>query len=82
MLKGGLRTADQLNAVSVGYAEELKTPLGGHGLHESYEARKEVFSGILNGCEYEVWNPATDPYLTTNYDLGNLSGKIECMGCI
>jgi len=64
--------------VSVGYAEELKTPLGGHGLHESYEARKEVTSGILNGCEYEVWNPATDPYLTTNYDLGNLSGKIEC----
>ena len=78
MLKGALRTAHQLNAVSVGYAEELKTPLGGHGLHESYEARNEVTSGILNGCEYEVWNPATDPYLTTNYDLGNLSGKIEC----
>ena len=82
LLKGGLRTADQLNAVSVGYAEELKTSLGGHGLHESYEARKEVFSGILNGCEYEVWNPATDPYLTTNYDLGNLSGKIECKSAL
>jgi starch synthase len=33
LLKGGLRAADQLNAVSVGYAEELKTPLGGHGLY-------------------------------------------------
>ena len=78
LLKGGLRAADQLNTVSVGYAEELRTPLGGHGLHESYEARKEAFSGILNGCEYEVWNPSTDPFLTTSYDLGNLSGKIQC----
>ena len=82
LLKGGLRAADQLNAVSVGYAEELKTPLGGHGLHESYEARKDIFSGILNGCEYEVWDPANDPYLTSNYDPGNLSGKFECKSAL
>ena len=49
LLKGGIHFADQVNTVSPGYAEELKTPLGSHGLHEVYRRKGQDFSGILNG---------------------------------
>lgn len=78
LLKGGLWAADKINAVSEGYADELQTSLGGHGLHESYQARSADLCGILNGCEYEVWNPAEDHYLPVNYDLPDLAGKASC----
>jgi starch synthase len=78
LLKGGIHCADKLNAVSPGYAEELQTPLGGHGLHEHFQQRQADLSGILNGCEYEVWNPADDPHLPAHYDLHDLSGKTRC----
>ena len=53
LLKSGLRPADKLNTVSVGYIEELRTLLGGHGLQRLTRKTKRL-SGILNGCEYEV----------------------------
>ena len=47
LLKGGMLSADQVNTVSPGYAEELKTPLGGHGLHPFYQRLKQDFSASL-----------------------------------
>ena len=82
LLKGGIALADKLNAVSPGYAEELLTPLGGHGLHVHFQRRSEDLVGILNGVEESSWNPATDPHLPANYSLKDRSGKRKCKAAL
>lgn len=74
----GIRYANKINAVSPNYAEELLTPLGSHHLHEEFQNRKQDVSGILNGCDYSQWDPATDPYLVQNYQPDDLTGKAAC----
>ena len=78
LLKGGISFADQVNTVSQGYAEELKTPLGSHGLHEIYADKGNAFSGILNGCDYEEWDPESDPSLPECFSINDLAGKKVC----
>ncbi|TCI04802.1 glycogen synthase GlgA [Corallincola luteus] len=77
-LKCGLLTADKINAVSPSYAAELLTPLGSHHILSLFQHRHRDFSGILNGCNYDDWNPATDSLLPKAYDQHNLAGKAEC----
>jgi len=60
-LKAGLIWADRISTVSPTYARELTTPEFGMGLDGVIRARAGVLSGILNGIDGEVWNPATDP---------------------
>ncbi len=60
-LKAGLVYADRITTVSPTYAAELQTPEFGMGLDGLLRAREADFSGILNGIDMEVWNPATDP---------------------
>lgn len=78
MLALGLAYADKVNTVSKGYANELLSEPAANGLAALYQARGHDFSGILNGCDYEQWDPATDRYLTTNYSQMNLNGKRAC----
>ncbi|GAM76510.1 glycogen synthase [Vibrio ishigakensis] len=66
-LRAGIHYADKINAVSPNYAEELKTPLGSHGLVNDFLARSDDFSGIVNGCDYSEWDPAVDQYLAKKY---------------
>ena len=66
-LKAGLVWADRITTVSPTYADELTTPDFGAGLDGVFRARIGVLSGILNGIDTDVWNPATDPYAPT-YD--------------
>ena len=75
LLKGGIYLADQVNTVSPGYTEELRTQLGSHGLHEIYARKGENFSGILNGCDYDEWNPETDSHLPACFSATDLKGK-------
>ncbi len=75
LLKGGLYFTDKANAVSPGYREELRQESTGHGLHMAFTAKGEDLVGILNGCDYGEWNPATDPALPFHYDADNLTGK-------
>ena len=82
LLKGGIALADKLNAVSPGYAEELLTPLGGHGLHVHFQRRQADLAGILNGVDESSWNPETDPHLPTNYSLKDRSGKRACKAAL
>jgi len=77
-IKSGLVYADYVNTVSVGYAEEIKTPEYGEGLDGVLRARGDRVVGILNGLDYGVWNPATDEYLAANYTPDDLEGKAEC----
>lgn len=78
MLKAGIRFSDKITAVSPNYANELMTRLGAHGLHEFFQQRHSDVSGILNGCDYRDWNPATDNMLPEHYNCDDLSGKWRC----
>lgn len=78
LLKGGIAFADKITTVSPRYAEELQTDLGSHGLAHTIGQRRQDFCGILNGCDYQEWNPQTDPYLPAHYSLQDLSGKVVC----
>ncbi len=77
-LKAGLVFADALTTVSPTYAQELHTPDHGFGLEGVFEHRAASLVGILNGADYSVWNPATDPFIAGNYTPEDLSGKAAC----
>ncbi len=74
-MRHGIIYADAVTTVSPTYAEEIRTPDGGYGLDAELRARSDSLSGILNGVDYERWNPATDRYLPFKYDPSDLSGK-------
>jgi len=78
LLKGGIYHATLFNTVSCGYAKEMESPEYGYGLEGVIRDRKEVFRCIINGMDYEEWNPATDTHLKENYDLGDMKGKELC----
>lgn len=75
LLKGGIATADLLTTVSPAYAREILER--GEGLEDALRARAEDLVGVLNGVDYSVWNPETDPHLWANYSARDLSGKEE-----
>ena len=78
MLKGGLTCTDVITTVSDTYAGEIQSPEYGEKLdaHLRYHAGK--LHGIVNGIDYDIWNPRTDSMLHTNYDImGVLPGKKE-----
>jgi starch synthase len=82
VLKGGLTFADAVTTVSPTHAHELRTPVGGFGLHDVFLWLGERFSGIVNGIDMHEWNPATDPHITANYSLDEFSGKERCKAAL
>lgn len=77
-LKGGIVFADAITTVSRGYARQIQTPEYGFGLDELLRARAGALTGILNGADYSLWNPETDPLIAANYSAADLSGKRVC----
>ncbi len=71
-LKAGLRLADWITTVSPTYAAEICTPEGGMGLDGLLRGRADRLSGILNGVDLNVWNPAADPLIDTPFDAEHL----------
>ena len=69
LMARGILFADVINAVSEKYAQEILTPEYGERLHPILAQRRERLFGVLNGLDYEVWNPATDPDIAVNYDV-------------
>lgn len=67
-MKGGLIYADVLSTVSPTYSREIQTPEFGAGLDGVLRERRDVLFGVLNGIDYEEWNPATDEYVPVHYD--------------
>ena len=68
MLKGGIVYADKVTTVSHSYAEEIKTPFYGEKLDGLMCARANSLRGIVNGIDYNEFNPETDPYITKTYN--------------
>jgi starch synthase len=77
-LKGGIVYADAITTVSRRYAEEIQTAEFGNGLEETLRRRKGDLFGILNGVDYEEWDPAIDPHIAAHYTADKLEGKKEC----
>jgi starch synthase len=77
-LKAGLAVSDMLSTVSRRYGYEIQQPENGYGLDWLLRERANNLYGIVNGVDYDVWNPETDPALPANYSREDLSGKTVC----
>ncbi|WP_026939585.1 glycogen synthase [Hippea alviniae] len=75
MLKGGIAFCDKLITVSKRYAEEILTEQFGCGLDGFLLKNKDKLTGILNGIDYDEFNPENDRFLRFNFSLKNLQGK-------
>ena len=77
-MKAGLKFADHITTVSPSYAREIATHEFGCGLDGVIRDRGAAVTGVLNGIDDEVWNPATDPAIAERYDAERLGGKRSC----
>ncbi len=83
LMKTGLVFADAINTVSPRYAEEIQVPPLGCGLEGVLQQQRNVLSGIANGVDYAVWNPASDPNDAAKYDVLNFhEGKATCRAAL
>lgn len=71
LLKGGLVYADAITTVSNTYAEEIKTEFYGEHLEGLMQARSNDLRGIVNGIDYDEYNPQTDKFIVKNYNAKN-----------
>ncbi len=74
-LRMGIESADAVTTVSPTYAREILEPVHSCGLDGVLNERKTDLSGVLNGVDYEIWNPATDGYLPARFDMDTLDRK-------
>jgi starch synthase len=82
-LKAGLVFADLLNTVSPTYAREIQTPYYGYGLQGVLSERRHRLFGIVNGVDYRVWDPATDPLLPAHFSVDAIGpGKPQCKAAL
>ena len=81
-MKAGLTYADRVTTVSPSYAAEMATEAFGCGLDGLVSARGSDVSGILNGVDGTVWNPATDAGLVACYAPSALGGKLKCKAAV
>jgi len=77
-MKAGLIYSDRLSTVSPEYAREICTAEFGFGLEGVLSTHAGVLTGILNGVDYEVWNPESDRAIPHRFEAGNLAGKAAC----
>jgi starch synthase len=75
-LKAGLQFADRITTVSPTYAREIQTADGGCGLDGLLRSRSQVLSGICNGIDVDVWNPATDARIAAPFDRMSLARRV------
>ncbi len=74
-LKGGLMFSRAITTVSPRYAREIQTPVYGFGFDGILRYRTGDVVGILNGIDYDQWDPARDPNIPEPYDADNIAGK-------
>src|SRR5262249_26967523 len=80
LVKGAAVLADAVSTVSPAYALEVANqPELGFGLDGVLRAKGDRFIGILNGADYEEWNPASDKLISTRYSPARRNGKMACL---
>ncbi len=75
LMKGALITCDKITTVSPTYAKEIKDPYYAHGLDHILNELEGKLTGIINGIDTEVYDPAADNMLFANYSMDNMAGK-------
>lgn len=78
LLKAGIVYADGITTVSSAYAREIQTETYGMGMEGILHHRRASLTGILNGVDYRVWNPANDSHLAAHYSPKKMAGKRRC----
>lgn len=82
LLKAGIHFADAITTVSPSYAREILEPIGSQGLAPFLSARSNDLFGILNGADYDRWNPANDRQMPARFTEADLSGKAVCKAAL
>ncbi len=78
LLKAGIIYSDAIITLSPTYAKEIQTPEFGAGVDDVLRNASHKLYGILNGCNYTLWNPETDPFIKRCYSEDDLEGKLVC----
>jgi len=76
-MKGGLFGADIITTVSPTYAKEILLPEYGFGLDGVLRKKQDIVIGILNGIDYQIWNPQQDPFIIYRYGIENFHEKFK-----
>lgn len=76
-MKGGINYSEKVLTVSYTYAEEIKTPEYGECMDELLRNKGGDLKGILNGIDYEEYNPLTDELIEKRYDINSIESKME-----
>lgn len=74
-LKGGINYSDLVTTVSPTYAEEIQTPYFGEQMNELLGSQGHKLTGVINGLDYDEFDPSKDPLLPFTYDIQNIEGK-------
>ena len=77
MMKGGIVYCDLLTTVSKTYSEEIKSSYFGENLEGVIQANSYKLHGVVNGIDYEKFNPETDPNIDFNYSIDDLNIKVK-----
>jgi starch synthase len=78
LLKAGIVAADAITTVSENYSREIMTKEYGAGLEGVLKERGGDIAGILNGLDYDAWDPSTDSSIPAKYSASSFSGKQKC----
>lgn len=77
LMKGAIVCADIVSTVSPRYAEEIRSPEYSHGLYHAINQNHYKLRGILNGIDYDYYDPETDPVIDRTFSAEDLNGKAE-----
>ncbi|MFA5089864.1 MAG: glycogen synthase GlgA [Candidatus Omnitrophota bacterium] len=75
ILKGGIVFSDSVNTVSDTYSREIQTKEFGFGLEGVLSKKKQALFGIINGLDYDIWDPQKDRFIARNFSAANLKDK-------
>jgi starch synthase len=78
LMKAGIVFADILNTVSPNYRKEILTPVNGFGLEGVLKTRENDLYAVLNGVDYQIWDPSRDPFISHNFSPADLENKKGC----
>ena len=78
LMKAAILTSDRVSTVSRTYAYEIQNPYFAHGLHDVLRNHSYKLSGVVNGIDTEVFDPAADPLIHASFTAKDMAGKGEC----
>lgn len=82
MMKGAFETADYITTVSPSYAWEILDPWYAHSLDRILVTKQYKLKGILNGIDYDLYNPQNDKYIAGSFSADDISGKKACKNAL